>query len=242
MVNGDRICLSTGIGRTLNFSACSFKCSRKRRIFCHLLCHRLLLLSCASWSSLAKSSRNTKTTYASKGLYVLYWRSSWIIIFPLPHLYAFALLLDPRCRLKGLKKFLRLLEKLLGKYYTTLAKGHKNALQEAYKQYELQFGGTSDQGDWAYVAAFSELEDDSLTGSERGGVAWAPEKYPNITSSTCFWIPNSQTLVMTTWIWSSGGRIIQPNFWCYVRWLVRSSRFPCLLSHQNLHLTWSAIY
>ena len=66
--------------------------------------------------------------------------------YPLPHLYAFALLLDPRCRVKILTKFLKLLGKQLNKDYTSYMEGHKNALQEVYKQYELRFEGTSDVG------------------------------------------------------------------------------------------------
>ena len=65
--------------------------------------------------------------------------------YPLPHLYAFAFLLDPRNRYKGLQSFLKVLTRQLGPDYASLVDDHAAALQEAYSVYELRFGVTSDQ-------------------------------------------------------------------------------------------------
>ena len=63
---------------------------------------------------------------------------------PLPHLYAFAFLLDPRNRYNGLKSFLKVLTRQLGPDYASLVDDHAAALQEAYSVYEMRFGVTSD--------------------------------------------------------------------------------------------------
>ena len=63
--------------------------------------------------------------------------------YPLPHLYAFSVLLDPRSRVPGLKAFLKLLKRQLGPDYSSNLEGHTNALQEAYKLYELRYGETA---------------------------------------------------------------------------------------------------
>ena len=65
--------------------------------------------------------------------------------YPLPHLYAFSVLLDPRSRVPGLKTFLKLLKRQLGFDYSSDLEGHTNALQEAYKLYEPRYGGTVGQ-------------------------------------------------------------------------------------------------
>ena len=49
--------------------------------------------------------------------------------YPLPHLYAFSVLLDPRSRVPGLKAFLKLLKRQLGPNYPSNLEGHINALQ-----------------------------------------------------------------------------------------------------------------
>ena len=121
--------------------------------------------------------------------------------YPLLHLYTFALLPDSHCRVKDLNKFLKLLGKLLNKDYTSHLEGHNNALQEAYKQYELRFGGTSYAGpieqtspatrSWRLICVFDQEK----------------EKLPSIMSLTraaknnelnMFWIPSSQTHDMKT--------------------------------------------
>ena len=91
--------------------------------------------------------------------------------YPLPHLYAFSILLDPRSRVPGLKTFLKLLKRQLGPDYVSDLEGHTNALQEAYKVYELRYGGTTGQApiaqtspasaSWRLLREQSQLEDDS---------------------------------------------------------------------------------
>ena len=91
--------------------------------------------------------------------------------YPLPHLYAFSVLLDPRSRVPSLKAFLKLLKRQLGPDYSSDLKGHTNALQEAYKLYELRYGGTTGQASiaqtspasacWRLLREQSQSEDDS---------------------------------------------------------------------------------
>ena len=72
--------------------------------------------------------------------------------YPLPHLYAFSVLLDPRSRASGLKTFLKLLKRQLGPDYSSDLEGHTNALQEAYKLYEGNCGTGPDYADIAGIS------------------------------------------------------------------------------------------
>ena len=70
-----------------------------------------------------------------------------------------------------MKAFLKLLKRQLGPDYSSDLEGHTNALQEAYKVYELRYGGTTGQApiaqtspasaSWRLLREQSQLEDDS---------------------------------------------------------------------------------
>ena len=75
--------------------------------------------------------------------------------YPLPYLYAFSVLLDPRSRVPSLKAFLKLLKRQLGPDYSSDLEGHMNALQQAYKLYELRYGETAGQATIAQTSPAS---------------------------------------------------------------------------------------
>ena len=65
---------------------------------------------------------------------------------PVPNIFAFAVLLDPRCRIRGLKIFLEMLQDQVSMEYVHYLEDHKKALQETYRLYELRFGAGIDDG------------------------------------------------------------------------------------------------
>ena len=91
--------------------------------------------------------------------------------YPLPYLYAFSVLLDPRSRVPVLKMILKLLNRQLGPDYSSDLEGYMNAFQEAHKLYELWDGGTVGQvpivqtspasASWRLLREQSQSEDDS---------------------------------------------------------------------------------
>ena len=75
--------------------------------------------------------------------------------YPLPYLYAFSVLLDPRSRVPVLKTILKLLKRQLGPDYSSDLESYTNALQETYKLCELQYGGTVGQASIAQTSPAS---------------------------------------------------------------------------------------
>ena len=66
--------------------------------------------------------------------------------YPVPNIFAFAVLLDTCCRIRGLRTFLEMLEDQVSMEYVKYLEDHKKALQETYRLYELRFGAGVDDG------------------------------------------------------------------------------------------------
>jgi len=68
-----------------------------------------------------------------KDVYIKYWKD-------IPMLYSFAFILDPRAKLKGFNKLLRLLSKFLGVDYSSYLTEVRAQLNIMYKRYDDKFG------------------------------------------------------------------------------------------------------
>jgi len=68
-----------------------------------------------------------------KDVYIKYWKD-------IPMLYSFAFILDPRAKLKGFNKLLRLLNKFLGVDYSSYLTEVRAQLNIMYKRYDDKFG------------------------------------------------------------------------------------------------------
>ena len=127
--------------------------------------------------------------------------------YPLPHLYAFAFLLDPRNRYKGLQQFLKVLTRQLGPDYVSLVDDHAAALQEAYSVYELRFGVTSDQAptektsptsaSWRLVR--EDLQDEEESPSSVSPSGGTSHNELNVFLNTRFTDAGSENLDLVRW-------------------------------------------
>jgi len=97
-----------------------------------LMLHHMVLI-CKHFKCYENDALLRPMVTRMKDVYIKYWKD-------IPMLYSFAFVLDPRAKLKGFNKLLRLLSKFLGVDYSSYLTEVRAQLNIMYKRYDDKFG------------------------------------------------------------------------------------------------------